>query len=113
MRDFFVIICLFLFIPPVTEAQEPSGMSAQDSLQTGSADGELVLDEIEIQGQIEKPGVIVLPKRVDPEMGQMELDRSFDNELKNGVEALPQPEDALGRIDGVQSIKKAVERKRN
>ena len=46
-------------------------------------------------------------------MGEIELDRSFDNEVKSDVETLPQPEEALGEVEGIQSIKKAIERQRN
>ena len=114
MSRLFVLFSAGLLFASVLLAQESGSSVSQDSTQTGvQGSGELMLDEIEIQGQIEKPGVIVMPKRVNPEIEQMELGRSFDNELKNGVEALPQSEEALGQVDHVKSIKKAVERKRN
>ncbi|MBN2102706.1 hypothetical protein JW835_01555 [bacterium] len=114
MNRLYVIVYAGLFLMAAVFAQENSTSASQDSSQTGfQGNGELILDEIEIQGQIEKPGVIVLPRRVDPEIGQVELGRSFDNELKNGVEALPKPDKVLGQVDDVKSIKKAVERQRN
>ena len=45
--------------------------------------GEIELLEINIEAVIEKPRVAILPKRVEPELGEMELvDRSFEKELK-------------------------------
>ena len=73
---------------------------------------ELVLDEIEIKGKVEKPGVIILPKRVEPEMGEVELGRSFKREVKDGIGDLPKAEDVLGKVERVNSIKKTVERNR-
>jgi len=49
--------------------------------------GEIELTEITIEAEIEKPRVSIMPKRMDPELGEMEfIDRSFDNELKKGPE---------------------------
>lgn len=45
--------------------------------------GEIELLEINIEALIEKPRVAILPKRVEPELGEMEfVDRSFERELK-------------------------------
>jgi len=46
-------------------------------------EGEIELLEINIEAVIEKPRVAILPKRVEPELGEMEfVDRSFEKELK-------------------------------
>ena len=74
---------------------------------------DLVLEDIEIKGKVEKPGVYVMPKRIEPELEEMELGRSFQNELKDGVRVVPKPDTELGEVDKVNSITKAVERKRN
>lgn len=47
--------------------------------------GEIELMEITIEAVIEKPRVSILPKRLDPQLGEMEfIDRSFEKELKKG-----------------------------
>jgi len=47
--------------------------------------GDVELIEITIEAEIEKPRVSILPKRMEPELGEMELiDRSFEDELKLG-----------------------------
>jgi len=46
-------------------------------------EGEIELMEINIEAVIEKPRVAILPKRVEPELGELEfIDRSFETELK-------------------------------
>lgn len=45
--------------------------------------GEIELLEINIEAVIEKPRVAILPKRIEPQLGEMEfVDRSFEKELK-------------------------------
>lgn len=91
-----------------------ASMSDMDKKNNSSAteDGELVLDVIEIKGYVDKPGVTIIPKRVEPEMEDMEIDRSFDREVKQGVGEIPMPDDALRQVDRVKSIKKAIDKKR-
>ena len=44
---------------------------------------EIELLEINIEAVIEKPRVAILPKRIEPQLGEMKfVDRSFENELK-------------------------------
>ncbi len=73
---------------------------------------ELVLDVIYIMGNVEKPGVIIVPKRVEPELPEVELDRSFKREVKEGIGDIPKLEEELGKVERVQSIKKTIGRKR-
>jgi hypothetical protein len=77
-----------------------------------SENGEMVLGVIEIKGKVEKPGVIIMPKRVEPQIAEMDLERSFNKEVKEGVGEIPTPERELRRVDRIESIKKTVERKR-
>jgi hypothetical protein len=98
----------------MASAQTPTVETPKDTLLAPAMEkGEMVLDEIEIHGQIEKPGVIVMPRRVNPEIEQLEMGRSFENEVKEEDASLPKTGEALGQVDDVKSIKKAVERKRN
>ncbi len=46
-------------------------------------EGEIELLEINIEAVIEKPRVAILPRRIEPQLGEMEfVDRSFEKELK-------------------------------
>ncbi len=80
--------------------------------QVDTLNGEMVLGVIEIKGRVEKPGVIIISRRVEPDIGEIELERSFEKEVKEGVGEIPKPEKELRRLDRVKSIKKTVERKR-
>ena len=73
---------------------------------------EMVLEEIQIKGRVDKPGVIIVPKRVEPEMSKIELDRNFNKEIKEGVGEIPKPDKELRSLDRVKSIKKTLNRKR-
>jgi len=71
-----------------TATQQPDSTAIPpDTLQQSafmvSTSGEIELLEINIEAVIEKPRVAILPKRVEPELGEMEfINRSFENELK-------------------------------
>jgi hypothetical protein len=78
---------------------------------TGTTE-EIVLDSIEIKGHVDKPGVIILPKRVEPKIKAKELDRDFNSEVRQGVGEIVEPKEALQRVEPVKSIKKTVEKDR-
>jgi hypothetical protein len=91
--------------------------TVQDTVQqhrngSGGDGDELVLDVIEIKGRVDKPSVIIMPKRIEPEVGEVELERDFEQELKEGIGEIPRPEDDMNKVERVQSIKKTVERDR-
>ena len=91
-----------------SKQQKKSGNGGDD----GQDGDELFLDEIEIKGKVEKPSVIIMPKRIDPEVGEVQLEREFEQELKEGMGEIPQVEDETNRVENVQSIKKALNRDR-
>ena len=117
MFSIIFMVCVFVLFQKAN-AQTVAQDTIRQKLETktiekdSSTGGELVLKAIEIKGKIEKPGVIIMPKRVEPELGKMELERSFQRELKQGVGQVPKPEKALQQVDRVKSIKKTIERKR-
>ena len=88
------LVGLFIFASIIiysnkTIAQDTTNVSSDTSETAYSADnvviGEIELMEITIEAEIEKPRVSILPKRIEPELGEMEfIDRSFENELKKG-----------------------------
>ncbi len=77
-----------------------------------STRGEIVLEVIEIRGKIDKPSVIIVPKRVEPEIGEIELERSFQQEVKEGIGQIPEPEKELQQVDRIESIKKTIQKER-
>lgn len=82
----FVLI-LVAFSTEKLYCQDSTQVSADTSqtkqVTSVQVDEEIVLSEITIEAEIEKPRVSIFPKRIEPELGEMEfIDRSFENELK-------------------------------
>ena len=95
----------------VTQDTTKQKLEGKVALPDSSAE-EIVLNVIYIKGKVEKPGVIVMPKRVEPELEGVELERSFKKEVKEGIGDIPKPEKELSKVERVESIKKTVKRKR-
>ena len=115
----FIGFVFILLIPQSLNAFERVETDTTDTLtqvqDTADNDGdgdEIILDDIEIIGQVEKPGVIIFPKRIEPDLPEVELERSFQRELKEGMGEFVKPDEELSQIENVQSIKEAVEKKR-
>ncbi len=73
---------------------------------------EIELEEILIQASPEAPSVIIVPKRIEPEMNQDPLERSFKEELNKEFNKVPQPNELLHQIEDVESIKKTIQKER-
>lgn len=77
-------------------------------------DVEVELMEITIEAVIEKPRVAILPKRMEPEIGEMELiDRSFENELKQGPKTPFFIKERATTPIKIKKLKKKLEKKDN
>lgn len=110
----FIIACT---LPGTVQSQKVIQDTIKQELESkvalpDSSAEEIVLDVIYIKGNVEKPGVIVMPKRVEPELEEVELERSFKREVKEGIGDIPKPEKELRKVERVESIKKTVKRKR-
>jgi hypothetical protein len=106
---------LLLISEAETQTVEQDSTKKQASMEAASSmdsSGEMILDVIEIKGKVEKPGVIIMPKRVEPELTDVELKRSFKKEVEEGSGDILKPDKELGSVDRIKSIKKTVERKR-
>ncbi len=89
-----VLLVLFgLFTIPLHAQTQPQSTdtakvaAAADTALKGSGlvnlNDEIELMEIQIEAVIEKPSVAILPKRMEPELGEVEfVNRSFEKELK-------------------------------
>ncbi|MDZ7289714.1 MAG: hypothetical protein ONB44_24205 [candidate division KSB1 bacterium] len=81
-----------------------------DSLEVGR---EMELDAIAIEAVIEKPNVDIIPKRLKPELEEMEfIERSFDRELKEVPKDLLLLDDELDRAARLEGLKKLLEKKK-
>ncbi|MBN2030135.1 hypothetical protein JW824_07800 [bacterium] len=107
-----------LGLSPILSAQTTDQSEIQQNTteqivsQQDSDGGEMVLEAIEIQGKVERPGVIIVPKRVEPEIEEIELERSFQQEVKEEMGQIPEPERELQSVDRIESIKKTIQKER-
>ena len=85
-----IAVCMLCIFSTIVFAQDTTKTVSDSTNMAISTDndveiGDVELIEITIEAEIEKPRVAILPKRMEPELGEMELiDRSFENELKQG-----------------------------
>ena len=119
----FVIWALF-----VSALLFVSGLSAQTDIKKNKTDevadttsrapivqleGEIVLEEISIEAVIEKPRVSIVPKRLNPEFGELELiNRSFDHELKSFPQKPLIKDDRLFKPQKINNIAKKIAAKK-
>jgi len=74
---------------------------------------EMELESISIEAIIEKPNVDIIPKRVEPELEEVEfVERSFDRELKEVPKDLLLLDDDLDRVARLEGLKKLLEKKK-
>ena len=89
MMSILIFASIIILFSTVVFAQDTTGVISDTSKAVQSADdveiGEIELMEITIEAIVEKPRVSILPKRMEPQLGEMEfIDRSFETELKEG-----------------------------
>lgn len=114
MLRFFIALFLWMILiayPSFAKDKETAQQSQPDSSQASTGD-ELILDTIDIKGEVDQPGVIFMPKRIEPELSDVDLERSFDDELKNGAGDVPSPVEAKHHVEDVKDVNKIVKRKR-
>ena len=80
---------------------------------TAKAPTEMELESISIEAIIEKPNVDIIPKRMEPELEEVEfVERSFERELKEVPKDMLLLEDDLDRVAKLEGIKKMLEKKK-
>jgi hypothetical protein len=129
MKRFSIAVFFMLsMLHAAAQGREPGAVSppvvpaAADSLNlprkvaapkdTAARGNVIQLDEIRIEGEVETPSVIILPKRIEPEMQGDSLNRSFSQEIRKNTDEIPTPDKAINRVEPVKSIKKEIEKKR-
>jgi hypothetical protein len=89
---------------------EGSRSAKRDSAAAGE---EMELETIAIEAIIEKPNVDIIPKRIVPELEEMEfVERSFDRELKAVPKELLLLDDDLDHVAKLEGLKKLLEKKK-
>lgn len=85
---------------------KPDSSGAED-------EDEMELETIAIEAIIEKPNVDIIPKRVAPDLEEVEfVERSFERELKEVPKDLLLLDDDLDRVAKLEGLKKMLEKKK-
>jgi len=95
---------------PAKKDTVPFKLARPDS---AKASVELELEAIAIEAIIEKPNVDIIPKRIVPELEEVEfVERNFERELKEVPKDLLLLDDDLDRVAKLEGIKKILEKKK-
>lgn len=103
--------------PPAPPAKPDTVLALQSPApappDTAKAPTEMELESISIEAIIEKPNVDIIPKRMEPELEEVEfVERSFERELKEVPKDMLLLEDDLDRVAKLEGIKKMLEKKK-
>lgn len=115
---FFLFIFFFLWFSVsyiFGQATEKDSTEKKSGIIENKADtvsSELILNEIRIKGQIDRPNVIVIPKRVKTDVVKIDLKRNFKEEVNQADGDIPELNKELRKIEKIKSINKAVNKKR-
>jgi hypothetical protein len=105
--------CLFSAAPAAADTAKQTAAKPVSEQPSRANSGEITLDEIDIQGAVEKPSVIIVPKRVEPDLKEQDLNRSFEQEVKEGAADIPKQDEPLRKVEPAPSIKKTIEKERD
>jgi len=99
--------------PDTTTAKTNATPALSTKPDTAKAGEEMELESISIEAIIEKPNVDIIPKRLEPELEEVEfVERSFDRELKEAPKDMLLLDDDLDRVSKLEGIKKMLEKKK-
>ncbi|MFO7891092.1 MAG: hypothetical protein R6V04_12235 [bacterium] len=73
---------------------------------------ELILDEISIKGEIDRPNVTIMPKRVETDVKKIDLERKFSEEVNKAQGEVPELKEELRKIENIESIKNTMKKDR-
>jgi hypothetical protein len=94
----------------VAQPDQAARAARPDSSKTAQ---EMELEAIAIEAIIEKPNVNIIPRRLEPELEEVEfVERSFDRELKEVPRDLLLLDDDLDRVARLEGLKKLLEKKK-
>ncbi len=74
-----------------------------------SPTGEIQLDALHLEAHIEKPSVSIVPKRIEPELQEVEfILRNFDRELREVPRNLFSFQDNWGRVEKIRDLNRLL-----
>lgn len=94
--------------------QSDTSDSIKNNVANVNLEGDIILEEISIEAIIEKPRVSFLPKRIDPEFGELEfIDRSFVQELKKFPDNPMISDKRLFEPKKIENLNRQLKKKKN
>ncbi|MEE9170581.1 MAG: hypothetical protein V3U73_12530 [bacterium] len=112
-RLLFFIALMVIAVPGFSQDKEK--VEKQDKTQAKKADvEEIQLDALHLDATVEKPSVSILPRRLKPELEQVEfIIRDFDRELKMLPEELFSMKGDKRSFTKIRDVQKLIARDRN
>jgi len=111
MKKYVLLIVLILFSLPAL-AQEKKIEKVKPKPKVNQT-GEIKLDDLILQGMIEKPSVSIVPKRIEPDLEEVEfITRKFDRELKMVPEELFDIQLEKRKIQKIHDVDKILKKSR-
>ncbi len=105
---FFILICLPAWAQENKSTQEKIKVKS-----TVTQKGEIKLDDLHLEALIEKPSVSILPKRIKPDLENVEfITRKFDRELKMVPEKLFDKQLGKKEVQKIRDIDKILKKNR-
>lgn len=111
MKKYVLLIGLILFSLPVLAQEKKT--EKEKTIPKITQTGEIKLDDLILQGMIEKPSVSIVPKRIEPDLEEVEfITRKFDRELRMVPEELFDIQLEKRKIQKIRNIDEILKKDR-
>ena len=98
----FTVVLLLAGIAGSGQAQQPG---SQKKAQKASPTGEIQLDALHVEAHIEKPSVSIVPKRIEPQLEEVEfILRDFSRELRRVPRSLFNFDASWDRVEKIRNL---------
>ena len=113
MKKLLLVVLLILISFPASAKEAKSTQEKTKSKSKITQTGEIKLDDLYLDALIEKPSVLILPKRIEPDLENVEfITRKFDRELKMVPEKLFDLQLGKKEIQKIRNLDKILKKKR-
>ena len=110
----FLLICLAATGLKAQTAKTDTTKKSKKKLTARDSSNEVImLKAVYIKGEVDKPGVSIIPKRISSDLKERQLSRSFDKEAKKDLGSVVDIKRQLRKVDRIKSIKKVLDKERD
>lgn len=108
------MLAITLIAGSVLAQQKKTTQKTAPKKNNATSSGAVKLDDLHLEAIIEKPSVSIMPKRVEPDLEEVEfITRKFDRELKMIPEVLFDLQVEKRKVAKIRDIEKILKKKRN